>query len=136
MRDLTLNRLRDSEKSKILRDLNTALEAGFAIILARDAVLRKKMVFLGSRRQKFGLWVFHGNGNIHPPPPPPSTLPDPVPTTGVLPRRGPDTSTLGKIIYNMQSQSYDICVVPEEEVAYERWSPTGGSSVVVIGGPH
>ena len=45
MRDLTLNRLRDSEKSKILRDLNTALEAGFAIILARDAVLRKKMVF-------------------------------------------------------------------------------------------
>ena len=45
MRDLTLNRLRDSEKSKILRDLNTTLEAGFAIILARDAVLRKKMVF-------------------------------------------------------------------------------------------
>ena len=45
MRDLTLNRLRDSEKSKILRDLNTALEAGFAIILARDSVLRKKMVF-------------------------------------------------------------------------------------------
>ena len=45
MRDLTLNRLRDSKKSKILRDLNTALEAGFAIILARDAVLRKKMVF-------------------------------------------------------------------------------------------
>ena len=59
-----------------------------------------------------------------PPPPLPSTLPDPVPATGVLPRRGPDTSTLGKIIYNMQSQSYDICVVPEEEVAYERWSPT------------
>ena len=136
MRDLTLNRLRDSEKSKILRDLNTALEAGFAIILARDAVLRKKMVFLGSRRQKFGMWDCHGTGLRHPPPPPPSTLPDPVPTTGVLPRRGPDTSTLGKIIYNMQSQSYDICVVPEEEVAYERWSPTGGSSVVVIGGPH
>ena len=55
---------------------------------------------------------------------------------GVLPRRGPDTSTLWKIIYNMQSQSYDICVVPEEEVAYERWSPTRGSSVVIIGGPH
>ena len=70
------------------------------------------------------------------PPPPPSTLPDPVPTTGVLPRRGPDTSTLWKIIYNMQSQSYDICVVPEEEVAYERWLPTRGSSVVIIGGPH
>ena len=94
------------------------------------------------------MWDFHGNGIrggggvfigkglIPPPPPPPSTLPDPVPATGVLPRRGPDTSTLGKIIYNMQSQSYDICVVPEEEVAYERWSPTGGSSVVVIGGPH
>ena len=45
MRDLTLNRLLDSEKSKILRDLNTTLEAGSAIILARDAVLRKKMVF-------------------------------------------------------------------------------------------
>ena len=79
-----------------------------------------------------GIVMEKGSG----PPPPPSTLPDPVPTTGVLPRRGPDTSTLWKIIYNMQSQSYDICVVPKEEVAYERWSPTRGSSVVVIGGPH
>lgn len=55
MRDLTLNRLRDSEKSKILRDLNTALEAGFAIILARDAVLRKKMVF-GIEMTEFRDW--------------------------------------------------------------------------------
>ena len=45
MRDLTLNRPRGSEKSKIWWDLNTTLEAGFAIILARDAVLKKKMVF-------------------------------------------------------------------------------------------
>ena len=134
MRDLTLNRLRDSEKSKILRDLNTALEAGFAIILARDAVLRKKMVFgieMTEVRDVGLSWKRDQD-----PPPPPSTLPDPVPTTGVLPRRGPDISTLRKIIYNMQSQSYDICVVPEEEVAYERWSPTRGSSVVAIGGPH
>ena len=36
----------------------------------------------------------------------------------------------------MQSQSYDICVAAKEEVAYDRWSPTRGSSVVVIGGPH
>ena len=43
---------------------------------------------------------------------------------------------LWKIIYNMQSQSYDICVAAKEEVAYDRWSPTRGSSVVVIGGPH
>ena len=123
MRDLTLNRLRDSEKSKILRDLNTALEAGFAIILARDAVLRKKMVFGIEMTEVRDVGLS-------------STLPDPVPTTGVLPRRGPDTSTLWKIIYNMQSQSYEICVVPEEEVAYERWSPARGSSVVIIGGPH
>ena len=136
MRDLTLNRLRDSEKSKILRDLNTALEAGFAIILARDAVLRKKMVFGIETTEVRDVGLSWTREKTPPPPPPPSTLPDPVPTTGVLPRRGPDTSTLGKIIYNMQSQSYDICVVPEEEVAYERWSPTGGSSVVVIGGPH
>ena len=45
MRDLTLDRPRGSEKSKILSDLNTTLEEGFAIILARDAVLKKKMVF-------------------------------------------------------------------------------------------
>ena len=139
MRDLILNRLRDSEKSKILRDLNTALEAGFAIILARDAVLRKKMVFgieMTEVRDVGLSWKRDQTPNAANPPPPPSTLPDPVPTTGVLPRRGPDTSTLWKIIYNMQSQSYDICVVPEEEVAYERWSPTRGSSVVIIGGPH
>ena len=139
MRDLTLNRLRDSEKSKNLRDLNTTLEAGSAIILARDAVLRKKMVFgieMTEVRDVGLSWKRDQTPNAAPPPPPPSTLPDPVPTTGVLPRRGPDTSTLWKIIYNMQSQSYDICVVPEEEVAYERWSPTRGSSVVIIGGPH
>ena len=135
MRDLTLNRLRDSEKSKILRDLNTTLEAGFAIILARDAVLRKKMVF-GIEMTEFRDVGLSWKRDQIPPAPPPSTLPDPVPTTGVLPRRGPDTSTLWKIIYNMQSQSYDICVVPEEEVAYERWLPTRGSSVVIIGGPH
>ena len=135
MRDLTLNRLRDSEKSKILRDLNTTLEAGFAIILARDAVLRKKMVF-GIEMTEFRDVVLSWKRDQTPPPPaPPSTLPDPVPTTRVLPRRGPDTSTLWKIIYNMQSR-YDICVVPEEEVAYERWLPTRGSSVVIIGGPH
>ena len=132
MRDLTLNRLRDSEKSKILRDLNTALEAGFAIILARDAVLRKKMVFGIEMTEVRDVGLSWKRDQT----PPPSTLPDPVPTTGVLPRRGPDISTLRKIIYNLQSQSYDICVVPEEEVAYERWSPTRGSSVVAIGGPH
>ena len=133
MRDLTLNRLRDSEKSKILRDLNTALEAGFAIILAPDAVLRKKMVFEIEMTEVRDVGLSWKRDQT---PPKKSTLPDPVPTTGVLPRRGPDTSTLWKIIYNMQSQSYDICVVPEEVVAYERWSPTRGSSVVIIGGPH
>lgn len=92
MRDLTLNRLRDSGKSKILWDLNTTLEAGFAIILARDAVLRKKMVFgieMTEVRDVGLSWKRDQTPN-----PPPSTLSDPVPTTGVLPRRGPDTSTL------------------------------------------
>ena len=84
MWDLTLNIVRDSEKRKILGDLTATLVAGFAKILARDAVLGKKMVF-----------------EIE------------------------DTSTLWKIIYNMQSQSYDIRVVPKEEVAYERWSRGG-----------
>ena len=134
MRDLTLNRLRDSEKSKILRDLNTALEAGFAIILARDAVLRKKMVFGIEMTEVRDVGLSWKRDQT--PPPPPPKAPSQTCSNGVLPRRGPDTSTLWKIIYNMQSQSYDICVVPEEEVAYERWSPTRGSSVVIIGSPH
>ena len=70
MRDLTLNRLRDSEKSKILRDLNTTLEAGFAIILARDAVLRKKMVF-GIEMTEFRDVVLSWKRDQTPPPPPP-----------------------------------------------------------------
>ena len=45
MWDLTLNIVRDSEKRKILGDLTATLVAGFAKILARDAVLGKKMVF-------------------------------------------------------------------------------------------
>ena len=97
MRDLTLSRLRDSGKSKILWDLNTTLEAGFAIILARDAVLRKKMVFgieMTEVRDVGLSWKRYHTPHPPPPPPPPSTLSDPVPTTGVLPRRGPDTSTL------------------------------------------
>ena len=72
MRDLTLNRLRDSEKSQILRDLNTALEAGFAIILARDAVLRKKMVFgiEMTEVRDVGLSWKRDQTSPHPPPPP------------------------------------------------------------------
>ena len=123
MRDLTLNRLRDSEKSKILRDLNTTLEAGFAIILARDAVLRKKMVF-GIEMTEFRDVGLSWKRDQTPPQAPSQTL---------FQRQ---VFFLWKIIYNMQSQSYDICVVPEEEVAYERWLPTRGSSVVIIGGPH
>ena len=74
MRDLTLNRLRDSEKSKILRDLNTALEAGFAIILARDAVLRKKMVFGIEMTEVRDVGLSWKRDQT--PPPPQSTLPD------------------------------------------------------------
>ena len=128
MRDLTLNRLRDSEKSKILRDLNTTLEAGFAIILARDAVLRKKMVFGIEMTEFRDVGLSWKRDQIPPVPPPPQ-----APSQTLFQRQ---VFFLWKIIYNMQSQSYDICVVPEEEVAYERWSPTRGSSVVIIGGPH
>ena len=82
MRDLTLNRLRDSEKSKILRDLNTALEAGFAIILARDAVLRKKMVFgiEMTEVRDVGLSWKRDQTPPLPPSPPPKHPPRPVPT--------------------------------------------------------
>ena len=73
MRDLTLNRLRDSEKSKILRDLNTTLEAGFAIILARDAVLRKKMVFGIEMTEVRDVGLSWKRDQT---PPPKSTLPD------------------------------------------------------------
>ena len=69
MRDLTLNRLRDSEKSKILRDLNTTLEAGFAIILARDAVLRKKMVFGIEMTEFRDVGLSWKRDQISPPPP-------------------------------------------------------------------
>ena len=78
MRDLTLNRLRDSEKSKILRDLNTALEAGFAIILARDAVLRKKMVFGIEMTEVRDVGLSWKRDQT--PPPPPKHPPRPVPT--------------------------------------------------------
>ena len=71
MRDLTLNRLRDSEKSKILRDLNTTLEAGFAIILARDAVLRKKMVFGIEMTEFRDVGLSWKRDQIPPAPPPP-----------------------------------------------------------------
>ena len=74
MRDLTLNRLRDSEKSKILRDLNTTLEAGFAIILARDAVLRKKMVF-GIEMTEFRDVGLSWKRDQIPPAPPPLQAP-------------------------------------------------------------
>ena len=79
MRDLTLNRLRDSEKSKILRDLNTALEAGFAIILARDAVLRKKMVF-GIEMTEVRDVGLSWKRDQTPPPLPQKHPPRPVPT--------------------------------------------------------
>ena len=45
MQDLTLNIVQDSGKRKLLRDLTATLEAGFAKIMARDAVLGKKIVF-------------------------------------------------------------------------------------------
>ena len=77
MRDLTLNRLRDSEKSKILRDLNTALEAGFAIILARDAVLRKKMVFGIETTEVRDVGLSWKRAQPPPPPPPPKHPPGP-----------------------------------------------------------
>ena len=131
---LTLNIVRDSEKRKILGDLTATLVAEFAKILARDAVLGKKMVFGIEVTEVRGVGLSLKRDQPPPPPSPPSqTL---FQWQEFLPRRGPDTSTLWKIIYNMQSQSYDICVVPEEEVAYERWSPTRGSSVVIIGSPH
>ena len=78
---LTLNIVRDSEKRKILGDLTATLVAGFAKILARDAVLGKKMVF--------GIEVTEVRGvglslkRDQPPPTPLSTLPDPVPMAGV-----------------------------------------------------
>ena len=75
MRDLTLNRLRDSEKSKILRDLNTTLEAGFAIILARDAVLRKKMVFGIEMTEFRDVGLSWKRDQIPPGAPPPSKHP-------------------------------------------------------------
>ena len=77
MRDLTLNRLRDSEKSKILRDLNTTLEAGFAIILARDAVLRKKMVFGIEMTEFRDVGLSWKQDQIPPAPPPPKHPPRP-----------------------------------------------------------
>ena len=118
MQDLTLNIVQDSGKRKLLRDLTATLEAGFAKIMARDAVLGKKIVFgieMIEVRDVGLLW----KRNSPPPPPPQQT---PFQRQGLLPRRGPNTSTLWKIIYNMQSQSYDICVLPKEQVAYDRWS--------------
>ena len=104
MRDLTLNRLRDSEKSKILRDLNTTLEAGFAIILARDAVLRKKMVFGIEMTEFRDVGLSWKRDQIPPVPPPPSTLPDPVPTTGVLPMEDNLQHAVSKLRYMCSSR--------------------------------
>ena len=110
-------------KRKILGDLTATLVAGFAKILARDAVLGKKMVFGVGVKEVRGVGFSLKRDQTPPPPsPPPQTL---FQWQEFLPRRGPDTSTLWKIIYNMQSRSCDIRVVPKEEVAYERWSRGG-----------
>ena len=79
MRDLTLNIVQDSGKRKLLRDLTATLEAGFAKIMARDAVLGKKIVFgieMIEVRDVGLLWKRNS-------PPPPPTPTNPVPTTGV-----------------------------------------------------
>ena len=77
---LTLNIVRDSEKRKILGDLTATLVAGFAKILARDAVLGKKMVFGIEVTEVRGVGLSLKRDQ---PPPPLSTLPDPVPMAGV-----------------------------------------------------
>ena len=71
---LTLNIVRDSEKRKILGDLTATLVAGFAKILARDAVLEKKMVFgiEVTEVRDVGLSLKRGQ-----PPPPPLHPPRP-----------------------------------------------------------
>ena len=79
---LTLNIVRDSEKRKILGDLTATLVAGFAKILARDAVLGKKMVFGIEVTEVRGVGLSLKRDQPHPPPPL-STLPDPVPMAGV-----------------------------------------------------
>ena len=80
MWDLTLNIVRDSEKRKILGDLTATLVAGFAKLLARDAVLGKKLVFGIEVTEVRGVGLSLKRDQT---PPPPSTLPDPVPMAGV-----------------------------------------------------
>ena len=82
MWDLTLNIVRDSEKRKILGDLTATLVAGFAKILARDAVLGKKMVFGIEVTEVRGVGLSLKRDQT-PPPPLLSTLPDPVLMAGV-----------------------------------------------------
>lgn len=92
IRDLTPNLVQDSGKRKILRDLTATLEVGFAKILARDAVLGKKnpyMVF-GIEMTKVPDVRLSWKRDQTPPPHPPR----PCSIDRVLPRRGPDTSTI------------------------------------------
>ena len=125
MWDLTLNIVRDSEKRKILGDLTATLVAGFAKLLARDVVLGKKLVFGIEVTDVRGVGLSLKRDQTPPPPSPLRPSQTLFQWQEFLSRRGPETSTLWKIIYNMQSQSYDIRVVPKEEVAYERWSRGG-----------
>ena len=81
MWDLTLNIVRDSEKRQMLGDLTATLVAGFAKILARDAVLGKKMVFGIEVTEVRGVGLSLKRDQT--PPPLLSTLPDPVPMAGV-----------------------------------------------------
>ena len=76
MWDLTLNIVRDSEKRKILGDLTATLVAGFAKILARDAVLGKKMVFGIEVTEVRGVGLSLKRDQTPPPPssPPSQTL--------------------------------------------------------------
>ena len=69
MWDLTLNIVRDSEKRKILGDLTATLVAGFAKILARDAVLGKKMVFGIEVTEVRGVGLSLKRDQTPPPPP-------------------------------------------------------------------
>ena len=81
IRDLTLNIVQDSGKRKLLRDLTATLEAGFAKILARDAVLGKKIVFgteMIEVRDVGLLWKRNS----------PPTPTDSFPTTGVTSKEG------------------------------------------------